>query len=237
MPRTALASHNGEVSQTSVTVVVADDQRVVRDGLVMLLGLLDGIEVLGTATDGDDAVAETVRLNPDVVLMDLNMPAGGGVGATERLRELGSEARVVVLTTHADDDSVFAALRAGAKGFLTKDASHEEIDAAIRTVAAGAAQFDPSVQLRLVQALEAGQRYAVGGLTASPTVLVDQLTTREVEVLTEIAAGRSNAEIADALFVSESTVKTHVNHLLQKTGMRDRAQLVGFAFRTGIVTG
>jgi DNA-binding NarL/FixJ family response regulator len=220
-----------------VTVVVADDQRVVRDGLVMLLGLLEGIEVLGTAADGDEAVAETVRLNPDVVLMDLNMPAGGGVGATERLRELGSEARVVVLTTHADDESVFAALRAGAKGFLTKDASHEEIDSALRTVAAGAAQFDPSVQLRLVQALEAGQRYAVGGLTASPTVLVDQLTAREVEVLTEIAAGRSNAEIADALFVSESTVKTHVNHLLQKTGMRDRAQLVGFAFRAGIVTG
>ena len=208
----------------------------------MLLGLLSGVEVVGAAEDGDQAVEKVRQLDPDVVLMDLNMPGCGGVEATEQLRATGSRTRVVVLTTYADDESVFAALQAGARGFLTKDASHEEISAAIRTVAAGEAQLDASVQRRLLEALRGGARFAVPrAATArgvSPVLAPGQeLTPRELEVLAEVAAGRSNSEIAAALFVSQATVKTHINHLLQKTGLRDRAQLVSYAFRSGLVTG
>jgi DNA-binding NarL/FixJ family response regulator len=220
---------------TPIRVVIADDQKVVRDGLAVLLGLLDGIEVAGTAVDGADAVRQVLAADPDVVLMDLNMPTVDGVEATRRLAEAGARARVVVLTTYADDDWVFRALSAGARGFLTKDAGAEEIEQAITTVAAGQAQLDPSVQRRLLEALAAGAKLGVAPATG-PATVDDGLTARETEVLVEIAEGFSNAEIAGRLFVSEATVKTHVNHLLAKTGCRDRAALVAYAYRTGRVT-
>jgi DNA-binding NarL/FixJ family response regulator len=215
-----------------VRVLIADDQKVVRDGLAMLLGLLDAIEVVGTAVDGADAVRQALAADPDVVLMDLSMPTVDGVEATRRLVEAGARARVVVLTTYADDDWVFRALQAGARGFLTKDAGAAEIEQAITTVAAGQAQLDPSVQRRLLEALASGAQLGVAGPAAGAPP-ADGLTAREAEVLVEIAAGLSNAEIAGRLFVSEATVKTHVNHLLAKTGCRDRAALVAYAYRTG----
>jgi DNA-binding NarL/FixJ family response regulator len=218
-----------------VRVLIADDQKVVRDGLAMLLGLLDGIEVVGTAVDGADAVRQATAADPDIVLMDLNMPTVDGVEATRRLVEQGARARVVVLTTYADDDWVFRALQAGARGFLTKDAGAEEIRQAISTVAAGQAQLDPSVQRRLLEALASGAKLGTAD-PATAAVVDDGLTAREAEVLVEIAGGHSNTEIAARLFVSEATVKTHVNHLLAKTGCRDRAALVGYAYRTGRIT-
>lgn len=215
-----------------IRVLVADDQKVVRDGLAMMLGLLDGIEVIGTAVDGADAVRQAIAAGPDVVLMDLNMPTMDGVEATRQLAETGCPARVVVLTTYSDDDWVFRALQAGARGFLTKDAGAEEIRAAIATVAAGQAQLDPSVQRRLLEALASGAAVGVPGPPPAPD---DGLTAREAEVLAEIAEGHSNAEIAARLFVGEATVKTHVNHLLAKLGCRDRAGLVAYAYRSGRV--
>jgi DNA-binding NarL/FixJ family response regulator len=224
---------------SEVSVLIVDDQKVVREGLVSLIGLLPGIAVVGAAVDGDDAVRLATRLRPDVVLMDLNMPRCNGVEATERLRALLPDTAVVVLTTYSDDSWVFSALQAGARGFLTKDAGADEIHRAITDVAAGHAQLDPSVQRRLLEAMNGGQRFAVasssgpGGSAATPP---DDLTPREAEVLAHIAAGLSNTEIAAALFVSEATVKTHVNHIFAKTGLRDRAQLVGYAFRKGIAS-
>ena len=220
---------------TPIRVLIADDQKIVRDGLAMLLGLLDGIDVVGTAVDGADAVRQALSAEPDIVLMDLNMPTVDGVAATRRLVEAGARARVVVLTTYADDDWVFRALQAGARGFLTKDAGAAEIEQAITTVAAGQAQLDPSVQRRLLEALATGATLGVAD-PAAPAPVDDRLTARETEVLVEIAAGHSNAEIAARLFVSEATVKTHVNHLLAKTGCRDRAALVAYAYRTGRVS-
>ena len=219
----------------TIRVLIADDQKVVRDGLAMLLGLLDGIEVIGTAVDGSDAVRQALRADPDIVLMDLNMPTVDGVEATRRLVEAGARARVVVLTTYADDDWVFRALSAGARGFLTKDAGAEEIEQAVTTVAAGQAQLDPSVQRRLLEALASGAKLGVAEPETREPV-DDGLTPREAEVLVEIAHGWTNTEIAGRLFVSEATVKTHINHLLAKTGCRDRAALVAYAYRTGRVT-
>jgi DNA-binding NarL/FixJ family response regulator len=218
-----------------IRVLVADDQKVVRDGLAMLLGLLDDIEVVGTAVDGGDAVRQAETVRPDVVLMDLNMPNVDGVEATRRIVGSGTARAVVVLTTYADDDWVFRALQAGARGFLTKDAGAEEIRQAVVTVAAGEAQLDPSVQRRLLEALAAGAPAGTAA-AATPAVPDDGLTAREVDVLTEIAQGLSNNEIAERLVVSEATVKTHVNHLLAKTGCRDRAALVAYAYRTGRAT-
>lgn len=215
-----------------VTVVIADDQKVVRDGLATLLALIEGLDVLGVAIDGDDAVRQVRALDPDVVLMDLNMPGRDGVQATADLVAAGSRTRVVVLTTYTDDDQVFAALRAGARGYLTKDASAEEIEHAITTVSEGEAQLDPSVQRRLLESLTLGRAPALGREPPAD----HGLTTRELEVLALIAHGRSNAEIAGELYVSGATVKTHLNHLLAKTGSRDRAQLVAYAFRHGVAT-
>lgn len=234
-----------------VRVLVADDQKVVRDGLTLMLDLLPGIDVVGSAVDGDDAVRQATALLPDVVLMDLNMPRCDGVQATGRLRHEAPSVRVVVLTTYSDDESVFGALRAGALGFLTKAAGAEEIRQAVLAVAGGQAQLDPGVQRRLLEALAHGERVGVAvpasgrdvvrpGSQADPTgnpaddQLPDHLTAREAEVLRLIAQGLSNHEIAAALVVSPATVKTHVNHLLAKTAMRDRAQLVGYAFRNGL---
>ena len=226
-----------------VRVLIADDQKIVREGLVSLLSLLPGIDVVGAATDGDDAVRQALALRPDVVLMDLNMPRCNGVEATGQLRDRQPGTRVVVLTTYSDDEWVFAALQAGARGFLTKDAGAEEIHRAIATVASGDAQLDPSVQRRLLDALASGQRLAVAGQpaparqvpAAAPDPRPDELTPREAEVLRHIAAGLSNTEIAAALFVTEATVKTHINHIFTKTSLRDRAQLVRYAYQHGLV--
>jgi len=222
--------------ESPIRVLVADDQKVVRDGLSVILGLLPGIQVVGTAIDGDDAVGRALALAPDVVLMDLHMPNCDGVEATRRLALARPRISVVVLTTYSDDDSVFAALRAGARGFLTKDAGAAEIFEAVSVVSAGGTQLDPSVQRRLVEAIARGDRLGVadGARGKEAGQSPDGLTPREVEVLIEIAAGLSNAEIADKFHLSDTTVKTHVNHLLAKTAMRDRAQLVGYAFRLGL---
>ena len=229
----------------AVRVVVVDDQRVVREGLRVLLGLLDGLEVVGDASDGEDALAVVEETDPDVVLMDLNMPRLDGIEATRRLAQTHPHLPVVVLTTYSDDQRVFAALQAGARGYLTKDAGAAEIEAAIGAAARGKAHLDPDVQLRLLDALKTGTAFGVepgsprgaSGSTDEQEVSVpDGLTRRELDVLRHIAAGHSNAEIAAALFVSEATVKTHVNHLFAKTGVRDRAQLVGYAFRAGLAT-
>jgi DNA-binding NarL/FixJ family response regulator len=232
----------GQPGQPAVRVLIADDQKVVREGLVALISLLPDVTVIGAAADGDDAIRQCGKLRPDVVLMDLNMPRCNGVEATERLGQLLPDIPVVVLTTYSDDAWVFSALQAGARGFLTKDAGAEEIHRAITAVVAGHAQFDPSVQRRLLDAL-GKERFAVAGTAdgaagapAAPAPPPDELTPREVEVLGRIAAGLSNAEIAAALFVSEATVKTHINHIFTKTGLRDRAQLVGYAFRHGLAS-
>ena len=225
---------------TTIRVLVADDQRVVRDGLRMLLGMLPGIEVIGTAVDGTDAVRQAVKAVPDVVLMDLHMPNCDGVEAIRRIVREQPSVRVVVLTAYSDDDSVFAALRAGARGFLTKDAGAGEIFQAVSAVCAGDAQLDPSVQRRLIDAIAQGGRMRLPGATSEPggqeRPTLGSLTQREVEVLTQIGAGLSNAEIADKFRISQATVKTHVNRLLAKTGTRDRAQLVAYAFREGLAT-
>ena len=209
-----------------IRVLVADDQRVVRDGLTMLVGLIDDVEVVGTACDGFEAVDGAQSERPDVVLMDLRMPGMDGAEATRRIRAALPDTQVLVLTTYADDDSLFPALQAGARGYLTKDASAEEIEHAIKALAAGRTHLDPVIQQRLVA--------AVVDARAVPPALPDDLTPREVDVLKLIAAGLSNDEIAAALVVSQATVKTHVNHIFAKTGARDRAQAVRYAYRHGL---
>ncbi|CAN3983150.1 response regulator [Kitasatospora purpeofusca] len=221
-------------------VLVADDQTVVREGIVMLLGLLPGIEVVGAAADGEEAVALVARHRPDVVLMDLRMPRCDGVEATRRIRAGYPGTEVVVLTTYADDESLFPALRAGARGYLTKDAGGEEIARAIADVRSGAAGLSPQVQLRLLERLSGAADPAPSGEPPSAPSAVpaaeppDGLTAREAEVLGLIAEGLSNTEIARQLYVSPATVKTHINNLFAKTGVRDRAQAVAYAFRHGI---
>ncbi|MGH3373412.1 MAG: response regulator [Actinoallomurus sp.] len=211
-------------------VLVVDDQTVVRDGLVLLLGLLPGLEVVGSAGDGEEAVRLVGEHHPDVVLMDLRMPRVDGVEATRRIKADHPSVQIVVLTTYSDDESVFAALQAGARGYLTKDAGADEIARAIDAVCGGDAQLDPSVQRRLVDALATGAQPARRRRGDLP----DGLTQREAEVLTLIAGGRSNAEIARELFISEATVKTHINNLFAKAGLRDRAQAVTYAYRKGL---
>jgi DNA-binding NarL/FixJ family response regulator len=212
-----------------IRVLLADDQRVVREGLGTLLGLLDGIELVGTAADGEEAVALAAAHDPDVVLMDLRMPRCDGIEAIRRLAARGDRPRAIALTTYADDASVLGALRAGARGYLTKDASADEIRAAVEAVARGEAALDPAVQHHVVAAL-AGD----GGSGPPGRELPDGLTPREAEVLELIAAGLSNAEIAERLVVSAATVKSHVNHLFAKAGVRDRAQAVTYAYRHGL---
>lgn len=201
-----------------IRVMLADDQRVVREGLGTLLGLLDGIELVATAADGEEAVALAATHDPDVVLMDLRMPRMDGIEAIRRL-----SVPAIALTTYADDASVLGALRAGARGFLTKDAGAEEIRAAVEAVARGEAALDPSVQ-----------HHVVAALSAAPAELPDELTPREAEVLALIAEGLSNAQIAERLVVSAATVKTHVNHIFAKAGVRDRAQAVVYAYSRGL---
>jgi DNA-binding NarL/FixJ family response regulator len=213
-------------------VLIVDDQRVVREGLTLLLGLLPDVAVVGTAADGEEAVARARELAPDVVLMDLRMPRCDGVEATRRLLTLSPDCRVIVLTTYADDQSVVEALRAGARGFLTKDAGAEEIERAISAVRRGGAAIDPAVQLHLVNAV-AGAPPAQP--PSQPPAFPDGLTAREAEVLALVAEGMSNAEVAARLVVSEATVKSHINHLFTKIGVRDRAQAVAYAYQHSIV--
>ena len=209
-----------------IRLVIADDQRVVRDGLAMIVGLIDGVEIVGTAANGAEAVELACEAGPDLVLMDLRMPELDGAEATRRIRGELPETQVLVLTTYADDDSLFPALQAGARGYLTKDASAEEIEQAIRSVAAGKTHLDPAVQRRLVDTVVSSSAPA-----AAPP---DDLTAREIEILRLIATGLSNGEIAAALVISGATVKTHVNHIFAKTGARDRAQAVRYAYEHGL---
>ncbi|MFJ9350644.1 response regulator [Streptomyces sp. NPDC101237] len=210
-------------------VVVADDQTVVREGIVMLLGLLSGVEVVGAAGDGEEAVRLVAELAPDVVLMDLRMPRCDGVEATRRIRSEYPGTQVVVLTTFADDESLFPALKAGARGYLTKDAGGDEIVRAVHSVLSGDAGLSPSIQRRLLERLSQPEPAAVA--TEAP----DGLTGRETEVLVLIAEGLSNQEIARRLHVSTATVKTHINNLFAKTGLKDRAQAVRYAYGKGLV--
>ncbi|RZT27263.1 LuxR family two component transcriptional regulator [Kribbella sp. VKM Ac-2569] len=203
---------------------MADDQQVVREGLVALLGLIDGVEVTGAAANGVEAVDLVARGNVDVVLMDLRMPVLDGTQATARITADFPEVAVLVLTTYADDASIANALRAGARGYLTKDAGRAEIGAALRSTAAGQSTFDPEVSKRLI-----------AGLTPTDQE-TDGLTARETEVLRLIAQGLSNPEIAGQLFISEATVKTHINNTFAKIGARHRAEAVRYAYRKGIAS-
>ncbi|GAA4572371.1 response regulator [Planotetraspora kaengkrachanensis] len=215
-------------------VVVVDDQTVVREGLTLLLGLLPGVEVVGSAADGEAAVELVEAERPDVVLMDLRMPRMDGVEATRRIRAAHPGTQVVVLTTYSDDESVFAALQAGARGFLTKSADAEEIARAVATVMRGDAQLDPAVQRRLVEAVLPPAGPSERERPRRDDGLRDGLTRREAEVLRLIAQGRTNAEISADLFIGEATVKTHINNLFAKIGVRDRAQAVTYAYRHGL---
>ncbi|MFE3637390.1 response regulator transcription factor [Streptomyces cellostaticus] len=210
-------------------VVVADDQTVVREGIVMLLGLLPGLEVVGSAGDGEEAVRRVAELAPDVVLMDLRMPRCDGVEATRRIRSEYPGTQVVVLTTFGDDESLFPALHAGARGYLTKDAGGDEIVRAVESVLSGEAGLAPSVQRRLLERLS--EPAPAPAVTKPP----DGLTAREAEVLVLIAEGLSNQEIARRLHVSTATVKTHINNLFAKAGLKDRAQAVRYAYAKGLV--
>lgn len=201
----------------------------------MVLGLMPGVEIVGTAHDGEQAVALAKQLQPDVVLMDLRMPRCDGVEATRQLTADASPTKVVVLTTYADDHSVIQALRAGACGFLTKDATSQQIADALQAATRGAAAIDPAVQHHLVKAI--ARTAPLEWTPPDESRLPDGLTPREATVLTLIAEGLSNGEIAERLTVTETTVKSHINHLYSKTGARDRAQAVAYAFRRGLAPG
>jgi DNA-binding NarL/FixJ family response regulator len=219
-----------------IRVLIADDQRVVREGLSMLVKLIDDVKVVGVACDGAEAVRLAEAQQPDVILMDLRMPDLDGIAATAQLRERLPAARVLVLTTYADEDAIFPALQAGARGYLTKDASAEQIETAIRAVHAGQTHLDPAVQERLVAAVVSRPPAPAdpGNLAPGDRKPPDGLTTREAEVLSLLASGLSNAEIAQRLYLSHATVKTHINRIFAKTGARDRAQAVRYAYQHGL---
>ncbi|MFI5778905.1 response regulator [Nocardia sp. NPDC051570] len=210
-----------------IRVLVVDDQQVMREGLVALLDLVDGVSVVGAVGDGAQAVHAVADLAPDVVLMDLHMPVLDGVEATRQIAEKHSSTAVLVLTTYSDDESILRALQAGARGYLTKDAGRVEIGAAIRAAAVGQSTFDATVSQRLVAALTHPER-------PRPETERDGLTAREAEVIGLIGRGLSNTEIAGALFISETTVKTHINNAFAKIGARNRADAVRYAYRHGL---
>ncbi|MEV5873572.1 response regulator transcription factor [Streptomyces sp. NPDC052101] len=215
----------------TIRVLIADDQQMVRQGFTVLLNTQPGIEVIGQAVDGLDAIAQTAELMPDVVLMDIRMPELGGIEATRRITVDHPVVKVLVLTTFDLDEYVYEALRAGASGFLLKDASAEKLAEAVRVVAAGDALLAPGITRRLIAEFS-----RLDGRGRAPLKQrVGDLTERETEVLALIAQGLSNAEIADRLVVAEQTVKTHVGRILVKLGLRDRTQAAVFAYESGLV--
>ena len=212
-----------------IRILLADDQDLVREGLRMLLDAEDDLEVVGEAGDGKEALAEIRRLDPDVVLMDVRMPELDGIEATSRIAATGSSARVLVLTTFDLDEYVYRALRAGASGFLLKDASREQLVGAVRTVARGEALLAPAVTRRLIE------DFCRGPEPGAVPERAAALSERELDVLRLLARGLSNAEIAEELVLGETTVKSHVARVLQKLGLRDRVQTVVFAYESGLV--
>jgi DNA-binding NarL/FixJ family response regulator len=212
-----------------IRVLLVDDQELVRSGFRLILEQADGIQVAGEAADGREAVRLGKELNPDVVLMDVRMPELDGIEATRRLRQAGVEARVLVLTTFDLDEYVYSAMRAGASGFLLKDAPREQLVTAIRTVARGEALLAPAITRRLIE------RFVDRPAPAEATPALAELSARELEVLRLVARGLSNGEIADELVIGEATVKTHVANVLRKLGLRDRVQAVVLAYESGVV--
>ena len=214
-----------------IRLVVADDQELVRDGFCAILAREHDLEVVGQAGDGVDAVAVTARTRPDVVLLDIRMPVMDGLQAGRRILAASSPPRVLMLTTFDADEYVYEALRLGASGFLLKDDRSGELVEAVRTVAAGQALLSPSITRRLIEMF-----VRAGPSAPPPESPVAALTPRERDVLLLIGEGQSNAEIATRLYLSEATIKTHVNRLLSKLGLRDRVQAVVLAYETGLIT-
>ncbi|MDG3011754.1 response regulator transcription factor [Rhodococcus sp. D2-41] len=214
-------------------LVVADDQAVIREAVATMLDMMDDVEVVARAANGAEAIAAVERERPAVVLMDLRMPQVGGIEATRNITERFPDVAVLVLTTFDDEDSIVAALGAGARGYLTKDAGIDDIARAARSAAAGQSVLDPAVQLRLVAAARRGAPPAEPA--RSPSGPPVDLTAREAEVLGLIAEGLSNKDIAARLFIGEATVKTHINNLFAKARLRDRAHAVHYAFTHGMV--
>jgi DNA-binding NarL/FixJ family response regulator len=215
-----------------IRIVIADDQPITRDGLTTILEAMDDVTVVGVAADGAEAIALAERTETDVVLMDLRMPRVDGIEATRRLGVSRPDTAVVVLTTYTDDDLILEALSAGANGYLTKNATAEDIHRALRAAVAGQAVLDQEVQARVVDHATATEHDATGATGELP----DGLSAREGEVLALIAEGLSNAEIAERLFISRTTVKTHINQILRKTGCRDRPQAILYALHNEIST-
>jgi DNA-binding NarL/FixJ family response regulator len=216
---------------TPIRVMIADDQMMVRQGFTVLLNAQPDIEVVGQAVDGADAVAKAAELGPDVVLMDIRMPGMGGIEATSVITGTPDcAAKVLVLTTFDLDEYVYEALRAGASGFLLKDASADQLAEAVRVVAAGEALLSPNITKRLITEFS-----RLGAPRAPSRTRMKDLTERETEVLSLIAQGLSNAEIAEHLVLAEQTVKTHVGRILVKLGLRDRTQAAVFAYETGLI--
>jgi DNA-binding NarL/FixJ family response regulator len=218
----------------TLRILLADDQELMRMGFRMVIDSQPDLEVVGEASNGHDAIDATRRLAPDVVLMDVRMPECDGVQATQTIVASGAASRIIILTTFDLDEYVYAGLRAGASGFLLKDAQPAELLAAIRAVASGDAVVSPRVTRRLLSQY-AHRLPAAGTPEPPPSASVSQLTGREHEVLLEIAQGLSNAEIADKLVLSEATVKTHVGRILAKLELRDRVQIVVFAYETALI--
>ncbi|MFF5305096.1 response regulator [Streptomyces sp. NPDC013161] len=222
----------------TIRVLVADDQAVVRDGVVLLLTSAADIEVVGQAGDGNEAVRLAVAERPDVALVDLRMPGLDGARVTAEILAAGIGTRVLILTTFADDDAVMPALRAGALGYLTKDATGEAVLAAVREVAAGRTVLDPAVQRRLVQLVVTEPQAPAAAPASSPAALppeAEGLTRREVDVVRLLAKGLNNRQVAREMVVSLATVKTHLNHVLAKLALEDRGALIAWAWRFGLV--
>jgi DNA-binding NarL/FixJ family response regulator len=231
-PSSGAADHRQ--SMTPTTILLVDDQPMLRMGYRMVLDAQPDLSVIGEAEDGRGAIEQAARLEPDVILMDVRMPGVDGVEATERIVASGSRSRIIILTTFDLDEYAYGALRAGASGFLLKDVPPADMLSAIRAVATGDAVVAPSVTRRLL-AQFAHRLPGPDEASEKPDARVEALTPRERELLVEVARGLSNAEIAERLVLSEATVKTHIGRILAKLGLRDRVQIVVFAYETGLV--